>query len=316
MAFGPNPGGRSRFAKLGMAINEELTKACRDVLEIQVPPGLVYSKVKASSIYKKIRPEQELRLIGAKIDGYKEFDITLLYTLIRNTCTKIPRPTKGWGGNTMPSVGETTIGDDIERIRLIRNNMFGHISSASATDLEFHGTWLIITEICQRLQSYTKKDYLSGLSDIQSQALEEENIKYVLKRLKEQYENNQCLMEMVSSAEEHVLEKMSSLGACVLEKVSSSEELVVKKVSSAEKHVMEKVSSLGERVVEKVSSSEELVVKKVSSAEKHVVEKVSSLGERVVEKISSMEQHVLELKSKSDEKSEHFLYYIFMKITN
>ncbi|XP_062577488.1 serine/threonine-protein phosphatase 6 regulatory ankyrin repeat subunit C-like, partial [Saccostrea cucullata] len=206
MASGPDPGGRSRFAKLGMAINEELTQACRDVLEMEVPPGLVYSKVKASSIYKNIRHEQELRLIGAKTDGYKEFDITLLYTLIRNICTKIPSPTKSWGGNTMPSAREITIGDDVERIRLIRNNMFGHISSASTSLLDFDDTWSIITDICQRLQTYTKKDYMSGLSNIQSQALEEEYETTVIEKLREEYKNSQSLMEKISSVEQDLQE--------------------------------------------------------------------------------------------------------------
>ncbi|XP_062595836.1 uncharacterized protein LOC134257209 [Saccostrea cucullata] len=206
MASGPDPGGRSRFAKLGMAINEELTKACRDVLEMEVPPGLVYNKVKLSSIYKNIRPEQERRLIGAKTDGYKEFDITLLYTLIRNICTKIPRPTKGWGGSTMPSVGEITIGDDVERIRMIRNDMFGHISSASTSKTDFDDTWIVITDICQRLQAYTNKDYLSGLSNIQSQALEEEYETTVIEKLREDFKNNQSLMEKLSSVEKDLQE--------------------------------------------------------------------------------------------------------------
>ncbi|XP_062592540.1 uncharacterized protein LOC134253980 [Saccostrea cucullata] len=205
MASGPDPGGRSRFAKLGMAINEELNQACRDVLEMEVPPGLIYNKVKASSIYKNIRPEQELRLRGAKTDGYKEFDITLLYTLIRNISTKIPPPTKGWGGNTMPPVGETTIGDDIERIRMIRNSMFGHISSASTSQTEFDDTWQIITDVCQRLQTYTNKDYLSGLSNIQSQALEEENEKAIIENLEAHYKNNTDLMERMSCLESYLL---------------------------------------------------------------------------------------------------------------
>ncbi|XP_062569028.1 uncharacterized protein LOC134231122 [Saccostrea cucullata] len=206
MASGPDPGGRSRFAKLGMAINEEMTQACRDVLEMEVPPGLVYNKVKLSSIYKNIRPEQERRLIGAKTDGYKEFDITLLYTLIRNICTKIPRPTKGWGGSTMPSVGEITIGDDVERIRMIRNTMFGHISSASTSQTDFDDTWSIITDICQRLQAYTNKDYLSGLSNIQSQALEEEFETTIIEKLREDYKNNQSLLEKISSVEKDLQE--------------------------------------------------------------------------------------------------------------
>ncbi|XP_062567640.1 ankyrin repeat domain-containing protein 17-like [Saccostrea cucullata] len=206
MSSGPDAGDRSRFAKLGMAINEELTQACRDVLEMEVPPGLVYNKVKSSSVYKNIRPEQELRLIGAKTDGYKQFDITLLYTLIRNVCTKIPRPTKGWGGNTMPAIGQITTGDDVERIRLLRNSMFGHISSASTSKTDFDNTWSVITDICQRLQTCTKKDYISGLSNIQRQTLEEENETTVIEKLREDYKNNQCLMEKMSFLEQDLLE--------------------------------------------------------------------------------------------------------------
>ncbi|XP_062579496.1 uncharacterized protein LOC134241474 [Saccostrea cucullata] len=206
MSSGPDAGDRSRFAKLGMAINEELTQACRDVLEMEVPPGLVYNKVKSSSVYKNIRPEQELRLIGAKTDGYKQFDITLLYTLIRNICTKIPRPTKGWGGNTMPAIGQITTGDDVERIRLLRNSMFGHISSASTSKTDFDNTWSVITDICQRLQTCTKKDYISGLSNIQRQTLEEENETTVIEKLREDYKNNQCLMEKMSFLEQDLLE--------------------------------------------------------------------------------------------------------------
>ncbi|XP_062617153.1 uncharacterized protein LOC134278868 [Saccostrea cucullata] len=205
MTSGPNADDRSRFAKLGMAINEELTQACRDVLEMEVPPGLVYNKVKSSSVYKNIRPEQELRLIGAKTDGYKQFDITLLYTLIRNICTKIPRPTKGWGGNTMPAIGQITTGDDV-KIRLIRNSMFGHISSASTSKTDFDNTWSVITDICQRLQTCTKKDYMTGLSNIQRQTLEEENETTVIEKLREDYKNNQCLMEKMSSLEQDLLE--------------------------------------------------------------------------------------------------------------
>ncbi|XP_062580643.1 LOW QUALITY PROTEIN: ankyrin-1-like [Saccostrea cucullata] len=106
----------------------------------------------------------------------------------------------------MPSVGETTIGDDIERIRMIRNSMFGHISSASTSQTEFDDTWSVITDICQRLQTYTKKDYVAGLNNIQSQALEEEYETTVIEKLREDYKNNQSLMEKLFSVEKDLQE--------------------------------------------------------------------------------------------------------------
>ncbi|XP_062617867.1 uncharacterized protein LOC134279471 [Saccostrea cucullata] len=104
--------GRSRFAKLGMATNDVLNQAYRDILEMEVPPSDIEKKAKTSAVYKRLRPEQEQLLLDAKHLGYKNFDISLTYTLIRNICSKIPRPTKGkWGEE--PAAGEVTVGDDI-----------------------------------------------------------------------------------------------------------------------------------------------------------------------------------------------------------
>lgn len=54
---------------------------------------------------------------NAKASGYSEFDITLLYTLLRNYFKKksIQPPTKGWGKQEMPEKGQETEGDDIDR---------------------------------------------------------------------------------------------------------------------------------------------------------------------------------------------------------
>ncbi|XP_062578737.1 uncharacterized protein LOC134240685 [Saccostrea cucullata] len=95
IASGQDLGDRSRFAKLGMATNDVLNQAYRDILEMEVPPSDIEKKVKTSPVYKRLRTEQELILQDAKHSGYKNFDISLTYTLIRNICKKIPLPTKG-----------------------------------------------------------------------------------------------------------------------------------------------------------------------------------------------------------------------------
>ncbi|XP_062586672.1 uncharacterized protein LOC134248277 [Saccostrea cucullata] len=128
MASGQDMGGRSRFAKFGMATNDVLNKAFRDILEMEISPSDIENKVKASPVYRKLRTEQEHLLVDAKHNGFKNFDISLTYTLIRNICKKIPLPTKGkWGEE--PAAGEVTVGDDIERIRSIQNGLTAHVSS-------------------------------------------------------------------------------------------------------------------------------------------------------------------------------------------
>ncbi|XP_062612213.1 uncharacterized protein LOC134274000 [Saccostrea cucullata] len=75
-ASGQDLGGRSRFAKLGMATNDVLNQAYRDIIEMEVPHSIVYIKVKASpNFHRRLRPEQEQLLIDAAHLGYKNFDI-------------------------------------------------------------------------------------------------------------------------------------------------------------------------------------------------------------------------------------------------
>ncbi|XP_062583832.1 uncharacterized protein LOC134245571 [Saccostrea cucullata] len=175
-ASGQDLGGRSRFAKLGMATNDVLNLAYRDILEMEVPPSLIYNKVTASpNFHKRLRPEQEKLLIDANHLGYKHFDISLTYSLIRNICKKIPLPTKGkWGDE--PAAGEETVGDDIERIRSIRNGLTAHVSSASTPQTEFDDTWSMMSDICQRLETFTGKNYLVSLKRIQNLTLKEEDV--------------------------------------------------------------------------------------------------------------------------------------------
>ncbi|XP_062619258.1 uncharacterized protein LOC134280824 [Saccostrea cucullata] len=168
--------GRSRFAKLGMATNDVLNQAYRDILEMEVPPSDIEKKAKTSAVYKRLRPEQEHLLLDAKHSGYKNFDISLTYTLIRNICSKIPKPTKGkWGENNMPAAGEVTVGDDIERIRIIRNSLTAHVSSASTSQTEFNDTWSMMSDICQRLEIFTGKKYLDNLNTIYKLTLKDED---------------------------------------------------------------------------------------------------------------------------------------------
>ncbi|XP_061169576.1 uncharacterized protein LOC133178940 [Saccostrea echinata] len=198
MATRQDPDGRSRFAKLGLAINDELTQAYRDILEMEVSPACVLNRVKSSGIFQTLYPDQLLLLGNAKNVGFKDFDISLLYKLLRSICTRIQKPTNGWGGNTMPAEGDTTVGDDIERIRLIRNNLFGHVSSASTSLTTFNNYWTIISEVCRRLQTCTAKNYLDALNNIQTQSMEECE-EAIIEKIKVDCEKEKLLLEQVSS---------------------------------------------------------------------------------------------------------------------
>ncbi|XP_062612067.1 uncharacterized protein LOC134273860 [Saccostrea cucullata] len=214
VASGQNLGGQSRFAKLGMATNDVLNKAYRDILESEIPASDIENKVDLLSNKKrmnlKLNSDQEDFLIKTKNSGYEEFDISLTYKLIRNICSTIPKPTKGkWGEE--PTAGEVTVGDDIERIRFIRNRLTAHVSSASISQTEFDDTWSTMSDVCQRLETFTGKKYLDSLKGIQKLALKEEGedaIKAIIEKfVKDQHE----LMKTVVSDVQELKSQMMTL---------------------------------------------------------------------------------------------------------
>lgn len=102
---------------------------------------------------------------------YSNFDVTLLYTLIRNLCPSL-KPTRGWG--TQPDNADIQIGDDIERLRLFRNNYYAHAESAAISDTEFQDVWSQLKSIINRMQSNL------GCSsvDYEQELLKIERVKY------------------------------------------------------------------------------------------------------------------------------------------
>ena len=165
-------GGRTRFCRLSLVIIEELTQILRDLLLNEVCPTQILNEVNRKNILHTLRPEQVVVINNANTRGYLDFDITLLYTLLRNVCQNITPPSQRWGVSTMPSSNEVTVGDDIERIRLIRNNVFGHVSTAAISETEFQECWSTISGVCTRMQALLNKDYVKMLQDAKDRSID------------------------------------------------------------------------------------------------------------------------------------------------
>jgi hypothetical protein len=74
-----------------------------------------------------------------RISNIQEFDITLLVILLRNICSLTP-PTTGW--NVIPGSTDNSREANIVRIRLFRNNFFGHVPSTDVSRLDFEVRWV------------------------------------------------------------------------------------------------------------------------------------------------------------------------------
>ena len=171
---------RTRFFRLSLVIIDELKRILQDLVENEVPSAQIFQKVKQVNYLEKLRPEQIAVIKNASSRGYQDFDVTLLYTLLRNVCQNVTPPSQRWGVSTMPSPNEVTVGDDIERIRLIRNK-FGHISETAISKTEFNEYWSIISGICTRIQNLLIKDYVKRLQDAEDCSMDSDTEKKYLR---------------------------------------------------------------------------------------------------------------------------------------
>ena len=88
----------------------------------------------------------------------------------------------------MPSPNEVTVGDDVERIRLIRNKFFAHISEAAISETEFKDQWSIISGICTRMQTRLRNDYVGRLQDAEDRSIDTDIEKKCIQLIKRQIE--------------------------------------------------------------------------------------------------------------------------------
>ena len=123
------------------------------------------------------------------------FDITLLTILLRNICG-LPSPTAGW--NVMPSASDTSISAEILRIKMIRNEVYGHISSAQLDDTEFETLWQQISQPLVNLGIHQQ-----DIDELKQTALSPEEESYI-EKLREWKELEDTLSSKLDDIEQEV----------------------------------------------------------------------------------------------------------------
>lgn len=158
----------ARFSIVSIDINK-LT--LQDILTIFIQPIDLDQEIQnCDPLVKgkyKLNPDQ--RNTCCNPPDYSKFDITLLYRLIRNLCPSL-EPTNKWGNK--PASNDLEVGDDIERIRYLRNSIVAHSASAEISDDKFKDLWSDVKCIIQRCQQYTSSngcttDYNKMLQDLE-----------------------------------------------------------------------------------------------------------------------------------------------------
>lgn len=167
---------QENFTCLAIVCVDHIKLPLMDILDNHIKPPDLYSEINSSTLISanKLRPDQKkiCYITPPGIPDYNKFDVTLLYTLIRNLCPSL-KPSGRWGEE--PAASHTQLGDDIERLRLFRNEQFAHANSAEISDGEFNKLWTDLQTVINRIQSNKKAgcktDYLQTFKSIEKRLL-------------------------------------------------------------------------------------------------------------------------------------------------
>ncbi|KAL3889427.1 hypothetical protein ACJMK2_001771, partial [Sinanodonta woodiana] len=69
-----------------------------------------------------------------------QFDLSLLYILIRNIST-VPAPVTGWGCDPLDQPRDVSLGASVERIRYFRNHISGHSPDGKISQQDLKDYW-------------------------------------------------------------------------------------------------------------------------------------------------------------------------------
>ena len=148
----------ARLSRLLVDVGSEVLRLTFDKIH---PPATLHTVLGTTSVHhatlqslcngrkKVLNPTQWGKLYPAHSPvSSAAFDITLLTVLLRSICGLSP-PANGW--DRLPPATNTTIADDIARVKYYRNTVYGHASQASVDDRSFSAYWQEIREALVRL---------------------------------------------------------------------------------------------------------------------------------------------------------------------
>ncbi|CAC5403135.1 unnamed protein product [Mytilus coruscus] len=148
-----------RFARIGWVIIDIFPKILRALIQMKIAADVMFTHCSTPPHWGRFSYEEQNKLKSLNSSNtYDLLDIPLAYRLLRQF-SLIKEPTNTWG--QPPSSSDISTGDDIERIRYLRNN-FAHRSNISTTQSEVDDTFSTFKDICRRMDVYFSNDRASG----------------------------------------------------------------------------------------------------------------------------------------------------------
>ena len=193
---------KANYSRVCQLLVDKGGDTLRGALHVKHPPSTLAAALTANKkTLQKLRygvinaSQWKLLFPASGTPDSNNFDITLLTILLRNICG-LPSPAAGW--NVMPPASDTSISANIARIKIFRNEVYGHTPSAQLDDTTFETFWQDISKPLIKL-GIPQQD----IDELKEAPLSSEEESYI-EKLKEWKELEDDLLSKLNDVQEVV----------------------------------------------------------------------------------------------------------------
>ena len=210
---------KANFHRLTRLLMRGGVNLLRETFDSIHSPADLHWRIADSAIQVQLRgarltqPERALLYPSpGKYGESKDFDITLIFKLLRTICDLTP-PEEGW--DALPNDSDDSLVADLVRIKHYRNKIYGHRNSMEISDSEFLRLWEEISEVLLRIAtdiSPAKRDeWKKSIDDLRHKPLTPDEEKCI-EELENWYTQDMDLKNQMKE----LREEMRSLNASVV----------------------------------------------------------------------------------------------------
>ena len=148
--------GKQNFQRVTRLLITGGTTLLREIFDQLCPPSNLPTRLQNPATEKQLKtakltkPQWDCLYPSPGVYGKStDFDVTLLFRLLRTICSLTP-PATGW--DALPTSTDPSLEADLVRIKYYRNSVYGHVrQNMEITDNEFPRLWQEISEALLRI---------------------------------------------------------------------------------------------------------------------------------------------------------------------
>ena len=264
----------------------------REAFDIKCPPSNLSTTLKNPATKKLLKaakftkPQWDCLYPSPGMFGKStDFDITLLFRLLRTICGLTP-PVTGW--DVLPAITDDSLEADLARIKYYRNSIYGHVNeNIEISDDEFLVYWREISEALARVAGQISpakaKEWQNAIDTFLKDPLTEEDKRHE-QELQRWYQNDTEVKEYLEKVESSV----KNLEKEVREQTQDIKDELGGKVEST----AQEVQRLGQDIKDELGGKVESTAQEVQRLGQDIKDELGGKVESTAQEVQRLAQEV------------------------